>query len=140
MAELVEDYFADGWRERTLACPCGWEGDSRGMAMELHDAVTDYACPTCGNLLLIVSHPDLAQSAGPPRPATRKPPASWPSSKKPSPASRPPTEPRRRSRFADAAGPGRHRTLNRRRSRPITRHPLVADGHSPMAVRATSDG
>ncbi|MFT3669242.1 MAG: hypothetical protein QM795_11835 [Pseudoxanthomonas sp.] len=61
MAELVEDYFADGWRERTLACPCGWEGDSRGMAMELHDAVTDYACPTCGNLLLIVSHPDLAQ-------------------------------------------------------------------------------
>lgn len=61
MAELVENYFADGWRERTLACPCGWEGDSRGMAMELHDAVTDYACPTCGNLLLIVSHPDLAQ-------------------------------------------------------------------------------
>ncbi len=44
-----------------LACPCGWEGDSRGMAMELHDAVTDYACPACGNLLLIVSHPDLAQ-------------------------------------------------------------------------------
>ena len=43
-------------------------------------------------------------------------------------------------RFADAAGPGRHRTLNRRRSRPITRHPLVAGGHPPMAVRATSDG
>ena len=61
MAELVENYFSDGWRERTLACPCGWEGDSRGMAMELHDAVTDYACPTCGNLLLIVRHPDLAQ-------------------------------------------------------------------------------
>ena len=36
MAELVADYFADGWRERSLACPCG-------------------------NLLLIVSHPDLAQ-------------------------------------------------------------------------------
>lgn len=61
MAELVADYFADGWRERSLACPCGWEGDSRGMAMELHDAVTDYTCPSCGNLLLIVSHPDLAQ-------------------------------------------------------------------------------
>jgi len=61
MAELVLDYFAAGWRERVLACPCGWQGDSRAMAMELHDAVTDYACPACGNLLLIVSHPDLAQ-------------------------------------------------------------------------------
>ena len=42
------------WRTRRLACPCGWEGDSRAMAMELHDQVTDYACPQCGNLLMIV--------------------------------------------------------------------------------------
>ncbi|MEL1263644.1 hypothetical protein [Pseudoxanthomonas putridarboris] len=61
MAELVPDYFSAGWRTRALACPCGWEGDSRGMAMELHDQVTDYACPQCGNLLLIVTHPTLAQ-------------------------------------------------------------------------------
>lgn len=61
MAELVADYFAAGWRDRTLSCPCGWQGDSRAMAMELHDAVTDYACSQCGNLLLIVSHPTLEQ-------------------------------------------------------------------------------
>ena len=61
MAELVADYFTAGWRDRTLSCPCGWQGDSRAMAMELHDAVTDYACSQCGNLLLIVSHPTLEQ-------------------------------------------------------------------------------
>ncbi|WP_296278413.1 hypothetical protein [Pseudoxanthomonas sp.] len=61
MAELVPDYFSAGWRGRSLACPCDWAGDSRAMAMELHDAVTDYACPQCGNLLLIVSHPSLEQ-------------------------------------------------------------------------------
>lgn len=61
MAELIQDYFAQGWRTRTVPCPCGWQGESRAMAMELHDRVTDYACPDCGNLLLIVSHPDLDQ-------------------------------------------------------------------------------
>jgi hypothetical protein len=61
VAELVPDYFTTGWRERELPCPCGWQGDSRAMAMELHDAVTDYACAQCGNLLLIVSHPSLEQ-------------------------------------------------------------------------------
>lgn len=61
MAELVPDYFTDGWRTRVLACPCDWQGDSRDMAMELHDQVTDYACPRCGNLLLIVTHPSLEQ-------------------------------------------------------------------------------
>ena len=61
MSELVPDYFTAGWRARDLTCPCGWHGDSRSMAMELHDAVTDYACPQCGNLLLIVSHPTLYQ-------------------------------------------------------------------------------
>lgn len=59
MAELLRDYFSPGWRERPHVCECGWEGDSRAMAMELHDAVTDYTCPDCGNLLLIVDHPSL---------------------------------------------------------------------------------
>lgn len=59
MAELIPSYFTADWRSRSLSCPCGWEGDSRAMAMELHDQVTDYACPQCGNLLLIVPHPTL---------------------------------------------------------------------------------
>lgn len=61
MAELLHDYFTPGWRERTQACACGWQGDSRAMQMDLQDEVTDYACPECGNLLLIVSHPDREQ-------------------------------------------------------------------------------
>ncbi|HEY5971424.1 MAG TPA: hypothetical protein VIT22_05535 [Pseudoxanthomonas sp.] len=61
MAELIHDYFTPGWRTRELPCLCGWRGDSKSMAMDLHDDVTDYACPTCGNMLLIVSHPDIDQ-------------------------------------------------------------------------------
>ncbi|MGX5730771.1 hypothetical protein ACWKWK_09590 [Pseudoxanthomonas beigongshangi] len=61
MAELLNDYFTAGWRERRYECACGWQGDSRAMQMDLQDEVTDYACPDCGNLLLIVRHPDLAQ-------------------------------------------------------------------------------
>ncbi len=59
MAELLRDYFTGGWRERVLECACGWRGDSRAMVMDLHDEVTDYACPQCANLLLIVNHPGL---------------------------------------------------------------------------------
>ena len=31
------------------------------MAMELHEEVTDYACPDCECTLLIVSHPGIDQ-------------------------------------------------------------------------------
>lgn len=61
MAEIIRDYFTHGWRTQPFSCPCGWQGDSRTMAMELQDQVTDYACPACGNMLLIVSHPDIGQ-------------------------------------------------------------------------------
>lgn len=61
MAEIIRDYFTQGWRTRGFPCACGWQGDSKAMAMDLHDDVTDYACPSCGNTLLIVSHPDMAQ-------------------------------------------------------------------------------
>ncbi len=59
MAEIVENYFQAGWRTRAIACVCGWRGDSRTMVMQLHEEVTDYACPDCENTLLIVSHPDI---------------------------------------------------------------------------------
>lgn len=61
MADIIHDYFQPGWRTRELGCVCGWRGESSDMAMELHDEVTDYACPQCENLLLIVSHPSLEQ-------------------------------------------------------------------------------
>lgn len=61
MAELLQNYFTEGWRERVLECACGWRGDSRAMSMELHGEVTDYSCPSCASLVLIVSHPSLAQ-------------------------------------------------------------------------------
>lgn len=44
MAELLNDYFTPGWRERRHECACNWQGDSRAMQMDLHDEVTDYAC------------------------------------------------------------------------------------------------
>ncbi len=61
MAEIIRNYFTPGWRSDRLSCICGWEGTSANMQMELHEEVTDYACPACENTLLIVSHPDMQQ-------------------------------------------------------------------------------
>lgn len=59
MAEILDDYFSRGWRERVIQCACTWCGSSREMRMELQETVTDYACPQCECTLLIVAHPDL---------------------------------------------------------------------------------
>ena len=61
MAEIIRNYFTPRWRTDRLDCVCGWEGASADMQMELHEDVTDYACPACENTLLIVSHPDMDQ-------------------------------------------------------------------------------
>ena len=61
MADIIRNYFTPGWRSDRLSCACGWEGTSTNMQMELHEEVTDYACPACENTLLIVSHPDMQQ-------------------------------------------------------------------------------
>ena len=61
MAEIIRNYCTPGWRSDRLSCICGWEGTSANMQMELHEEVTDYACPACENTLLIVSHPDIEQ-------------------------------------------------------------------------------
>lgn len=61
MATVIRNYFIAGWRSERIACACGWEGDSGKMRMELHEEVTDYACPACESTLLIVSHPDIDQ-------------------------------------------------------------------------------
>ena len=49
MAEIIRNYFTPGWRSDRLSCICGWEGTSANMQMELHEEVTDYACPACEN-------------------------------------------------------------------------------------------
>lgn len=62
MAEIIRDYFTPGWRTTMLPCHlCGWVGTSANMVMEPYEELTDYACPACGNILLTVIHPDLAQ-------------------------------------------------------------------------------
>jgi hypothetical protein len=61
MAEIVKHYFEPGWRTHPVTCVCGWQGESAAMVMQLHEEVTDYACPDCESTLLIVSHPDLQQ-------------------------------------------------------------------------------
>jgi hypothetical protein len=61
MAETIRNYFTPRWRSDEITCACGWRGDSRAMSMELHEEVTDYACPACECTLLIVSHPSIDQ-------------------------------------------------------------------------------
>lgn len=61
MAEIIRNYFTPRWRSDEISCACGWHGDSRAMAMELHEEVTDYGCPACECTLLIVSHPSIDQ-------------------------------------------------------------------------------
>lgn len=61
MAEIIRNYFTPRWRSDEITCACGWRGNSRAMVMELHEEVTDYACPVCECMLLIVSHPSIEQ-------------------------------------------------------------------------------
>ncbi len=62
MAQVIENPYAAGWREADTACEaCGWHGTVAAMRMEPDREATDYACPGCGNLLLIVPHPTLEQ-------------------------------------------------------------------------------
>ena len=61
MAGIVKNYFEPGWRTRPMTCVCGWQGESAAMVMQLHEEVTDYACPDCESTLLIVPHPDMEQ-------------------------------------------------------------------------------
>ena len=62
MTTTINDYYQPGWRSQQHTCPaCDWQGDSRQMEMELHDEQSEYTCPHCEFLLLVVLHPDLVQ-------------------------------------------------------------------------------
>ena len=61
MTRMIDNYFST-WRDQRHACPaCEWEGDSAGMSLEPHREQSEYSCPQCECLLLVVSHPELAQ-------------------------------------------------------------------------------
>ncbi|KAF1692497.1 hypothetical protein [Pseudoxanthomonas koreensis] len=60
MPELVDDYFLPGWRTRTHECAaCEWRGDSRAMQLQPHEDLSEYLCPRCEDIVLVVRHPDL---------------------------------------------------------------------------------
>jgi hypothetical protein len=62
MPELVGDYFQPGWRTRSIECTaCEWRGDSRAMTLEPHAEQSEYLCPQCEDILLVVRHPDIEQ-------------------------------------------------------------------------------
>ena len=62
MPVLIDNYFRTDWRTRTHSCEaCEWQGDSRAMALEPSAEQSEYSCPQCEDILLIVQHPDLAQ-------------------------------------------------------------------------------
>lgn len=62
MPELVNDYYLAGWRHQRRACAaCEWEGDSGQMTLEPHEDFSEYHCPQCEDIMLVVRHPDLGQ-------------------------------------------------------------------------------
>jgi len=62
MPDVVENYFQPGWRTRTFECAaCEWRGDSRAMRLTPHEDLSEYLCPRCEDIVLVVRHPDLEQ-------------------------------------------------------------------------------
>ena len=63
MSNLIEDYFQPGWRTRELQCAaCEWRGDSRAMTLQPHEDFSEYQCPQCEDIMLVVPHPDREQA------------------------------------------------------------------------------
>lgn len=60
MARVI-DYFNPHWRTEAHTCACDWQGTVESMTLEPYEEASDYSCPECGNLLLIVPHPDMEQ-------------------------------------------------------------------------------
>lgn len=62
MITTIENYYAPLWREHEHTCAaCDWQGKAASMAMDAHREQSEYSCPHCECLLLVVVHPDRAQ-------------------------------------------------------------------------------
>ncbi|MFQ5699334.1 MAG: hypothetical protein ACE5IL_13750 [Myxococcota bacterium] len=58
MAEVFR-FREQGWRSDLFRCACGWEGRTDEMAIDCATDVSDYSCPRCDCMLVIVGHPTL---------------------------------------------------------------------------------
>lgn len=62
MSLTIDNYFAAGWRQASHTCPaCEWSGPLAALELEPHREQSEYSCPHCECLVLVVAHPELAQ-------------------------------------------------------------------------------
>ena len=62
MTLTIDNYYADGWRQAPHTCSaCEWSGPLAALELEPHREQSEYSCPQCECLVLVVAHPDLAQ-------------------------------------------------------------------------------
>ena len=62
MTVLIDDFFAAGWRQAIHTCAaCEWSGPLEALELEPHREQSEYSCPHCECLVLVVAHPDLAR-------------------------------------------------------------------------------
>ena len=62
MTLTIDNYFAAGWRDAIHTCSaCEWSGPLDALDLEPHREQSEYSCPDCECLVLVVAHPDLDQ-------------------------------------------------------------------------------
>jgi hypothetical protein len=58
MPARILTYYDDDWRSQHADCPdCDWSGTAAEMDSEIYRELTEFSCPTCDRILLIVAHP-----------------------------------------------------------------------------------
>lgn len=62
MTLTIDNYFAKGWRQATHTCAaCEWRGPLGALDLEPHRDQSEYSCPQCECLVVVVAHPDMEQ-------------------------------------------------------------------------------
>ena len=55
MPHLIAHYYQPGWRTDPFVCAaCDWQGDSRAMTLQPHEDLSEYLCPHCEDIVLVV--------------------------------------------------------------------------------------
>jgi hypothetical protein len=51
-------YYDDDWRSQHVDCPgCEWHGVPAEMDSTIYKELTEFSCPSCDKILLLVAHP-----------------------------------------------------------------------------------